>query len=221
VKEGDALVRILQAPDQPFSQAFPIRAPFSGTVTQILKSPGEYVTATGGGTSVLRLDDLSEFWIDAAVPEIDVAKLKVGLPAIAKPNALNGDLYAGILKSIALSSKEAQDRWDRGKVEFQTTLQISKPDAKLKPGMSVVVDVIAAQVKNVLTLPHEFIHREGVESFVITKSGERKSIEVGLSNETKVEIKSGLTEGLEVQMVDFSQISLGAGGAGKRGRSSR
>lgn len=225
IKENDPLVRILQTVDQPLGQVFPLRAPFSGVVTQVLKNPGEYVNAPTSASSgvtdgaIMRLDDLSEFWIDAAVPEIDIAKITNGQKAVIRPNALNGASYEGVVRDISLSSKESQDRWDRGKVEFAISIQITNPDEKLRPGMSAVLDVIAAKVEKVITLPHEFVNRRENSYYVVDIKGKEFPVEVGLTNESLVEIKKGISAGLEVQMIDFSQIT--PGGAGARRRRSR
>jgi multidrug efflux pump subunit AcrA (membrane-fusion protein) len=224
VKENDPLVRIAQTVDQPHAQIFPIRAPFAGVVTQVLKSAGEYVTSSASyssgvsDSSVLRLDDLSEFWLESAVPEIDIDKVKKGLSSQVRPNALGGSSYEGVVREISLSAKESTDRWDRGKVEFSVLIQISNPDEKLRPGMSAVADIIAARVDDVITLSHEFVHRRGDDYYVVDLKDNEIPVQVGLSNESIVEIKSGLKAGTEVKMIDFSQVSTGGANAGRRSR---
>lgn len=224
VKENDPLVRIAQTVDQPHAQIFPIRAPFAGVVTQVLKSAGEYVTSSSSyssgvsDSSVLRLDDLSEFWLESAVPEIDIAKVKKGLASQVRPNAIGGSSYEGVVREISLSAKESTDRWDRGKVEFSVLIQISNPDDKLRPGMSALADIIAARVDDVITLSHEFVHRRGDDYFVVDLNDKEIPVQVGLSNENIVEIKSGLKAGTEVKMIDFSKVSSGGANAGRRGR---
>lgn len=225
VKEGQPLVRISQTLDQPLSQVFPIRAPFAGTVTQVLKREGEFLNDTSGSTavndgSILRLDDLSEFWLDAAVPETDIAKIRTGLQCVIRPNALQGATYAGTVQDISLSSKESTDRWDRGKVEFPISILVTKPDDKLRAGMSAVVDVIAARVENVLTLAPEFVRRDGNNYYVVDEHDTEIPIEIGISNESYIEITKGLKNGTKVKMIDFTQVTPG-GQAEKRKRSSR
>lgn len=223
VKEGQPIVRIAQTMDQPLDQIYPLRAPFAGVVTQVLKREGEFINETSGSTSVtngslVRVDDLSEVWLDAAVPETDIAKLQKGLMCIVRPNALNGTTYQGAVQEISLSSRESYDRWDRGKVEFPISIRIINPNDKIRPGMSAVVDIISAKAENVITLPHEFVHRENNSYYVIDIEGEKIPVDVGLSNESLVEIKKGLTAGTKVRMIDFSEVAAG-GTSGKRKRS--
>jgi len=220
IKEGDALMSISQTIDQPLSQIFPVRAPFTGVITQVLKNEGEWVANTRQD-AVMRLDDLTETWVDANIPEIDIAKVTVGLEAIIRPNALVGRTYKGVVREISLSAKEAADRWERGKVEFPILIQVTDADDELKPGMSVSVDVVAAKAEKVLTLPHEFVHRGPEGYHVVDASDKQHPVETGLTNESLIEIKSGVSEGMEVKMIDFGQIGTGASGGGRRGRSSR
>lgn len=227
VKEGDPLLRVSQTVDQPVAQVFPIRSPFSGVVTQVLKTTGEYVTVASGSSSgisesaILRIDDISEFWLESAVPEVDIAKVKVGLTSQVRPNALSGKSYEGIVREISLSAKESSDRWDRGKVEFAVVVQITNPDTSLRPGMSAVADIIAAKADDVVTLPHEFVQHDEGEYFVIDKDGKEISITVGISNESLIEVKTGLKAGIEVQMIDFSKVTSGGASGKRRSRSSR
>jgi len=227
VKEGDPVLRVSQTVDQPLSQVFPIRAPFSGVVTQVLKTPGEYVTVASGGSSgvsesaILKIDDVSEYWLESSVPEIDIAKVKIGLASQVRPNALSGKSYEGVVREISLSAKESSDRWDRGKVEFAVVVQITNPDESLRPGMSAVADIIAAKADNVITLPHEFVQHDEGEYYVIDKDGKEIPITVGISNESLIEVKTGLKAGTEVQMIDFSKLTPGGASGRRSGRSSR
>ncbi len=211
IKEGAPLVRITQTVDQPVNQVFPIRAPFSGKVTQILKSEGEFVeSGNTANNQILRIDDLSQLRVEVMVPEVDIAKIAINQEVIIRPNALPGNSYKGIVREISLSAKDSEDRWDRGKVEFPVSIEVMEKDDKLMPGMSAVADIVSAKAQNVLTLPHEYVRKDQDRYFVLTKDGEEKDIQIGLNNETVVEIKSGLNEGELITMIDFR-----VGGAAK------
>jgi multidrug efflux pump subunit AcrA (membrane-fusion protein) len=86
-------------------------------------------------------------------------------------------------------------------------LEILDIDEQLKPGMSTVLDIIPAKKSDILTVPHEYIDKQGEKYFVTTKDGAQKEIQVGMQNESIVEIISGLKEGDEITQVDF--INLG------------
>lgn len=206
---GDPIVSLSQTLRGAGEDSFPLRAPFEGTVVQVLRTEGEFVGQSNGGVdaanALVRIDDLTQLMVEASAPEIEVVKLKVGQDAVIKASAVLGRPYKGKIQNIALAAKEQKD-WDRSRVEFGVSIRITDHDEKLKPGMSVIVDVITNQLNKVLTLRHEFIQRDGEKYFVVTEKGDRKPIEVGAQNEEVFEIKQGLQEGEKVKQADFLSL---------------
>lgn len=209
VHAGDPIVSLGQSlKGRAEEEVYPMRAPFDGTVVQILRTEGEYVdpqAQQGNGTALVRIDDLSQTFIDANAPEIEVGKLKQGQEVLIKASAILTKTYHGKIKSISLAAREQKD-WDKSRVEFPVMIEVSDNDGQLLSGMSVVVDIITQKLKNVLTLRHEFIQKDGDQYFVVTADGERKNIEVGMRNEEAFEIKSGVTEGEEIQQTDYLSL---------------
>lgn len=205
VRSGDPIVSFSQSLREAESEIYPLRAPFSGTVVQVHKGEGEYVeqqSAQGSGSALVRIDDFSQMLVEAHSPEIDVGKLKIGMEAIIRASAVLDHTYLGKIHSISLAAKEQTD-WDKSRVEFPVMIQVMNPDPQIKPGMSVIVDIITSRLKNVLTLNHEFIQQDGDQYFVMTQKGERKNIDVGIQNEEVFEIKKGLDEGEKILQIDF------------------
>lgn len=206
VKEGQPLVVVTQTVDQPLAEVFPIRAPFNGTITQILKRQGEYVTTSDDSKNLLVINDLRQMWIDAAVPEVEVGKIALGLEAVIKANALQGRTYKGKLETLSLSPRQATDRWDRGRVEYPSEIRVENPDEKLRPGMTVIIDIISAKVENVLTIRNEYVRKNDEGFYLVDEKGVNYPIKTGLSNEEMVEVVEGAPEGLKVEMIDFGKI---------------
>lgn len=209
VQAGQPLVSVTQTISQPLSEVYPIRAPFAGVVTQILKREGEYVTTNSESGTLIYVDDLSQIWVNANVPEVDIAKVRIGLDAQIRANALPNKLYQGVVRTISLSPRESQDRWDRGRVEYPIEIEVIQPDKDLLSGMTVVADVISAKAEGVATIRHEFLQRDKDGYFLKDLKGKRHNIEVGLSNEELVEITKGAEVGLRVEMKDFAEKSRG------------
>lgn len=208
VHAGDPIVSLAQSLHGSSEDVYPLRAPFTGTVVQILKTEGEYVeqqSSQGAGNALVRIDDLTKLNIEANSPEIEVGKLKVGQEAIIKASAILSRSYKGKIQYISLAAKEQKD-WDKSRVEFSVFIEIIDKDSQIKPGMSVVIDIIANKLTNILTLRHEFIQKDGAKYFVMTEKGEKKSIDIGLQNEEVFEIKSGIVEGQKVQQTDFLSV---------------
>jgi multidrug efflux pump subunit AcrA (membrane-fusion protein) len=205
VKTGDPIVSVTQSL-RGNEEVYPMRAPFPGTVVQILRSEGEYVSTTDATTSSLvRIDDLTKLYVEANAPEIEVAKLRLGQDAIIKASAILDRSYHGKIEHISLAAKEQKD-WDKSRVEFPVLIGITDKDAAIEPGMSVVVDIITSKLSKVLTLRHEFIQKVGDQYYVVTEKGEKKPIDVGLQNEESFEIKKGVAEGDRIRQTDFLSL---------------
>ena len=88
-------------------------------------------------------------------------------------------------------------------MEFPVQVALLNHDDSLKPGMSVVIDILTKKVPGVLMLRHEFIQKDGEEYFVISAKGDRMPIQVGAQNEEVFEIVTGLKEGDRLRQTDF------------------
>jgi multidrug efflux pump subunit AcrA (membrane-fusion protein) len=208
VKAGDPVISLAQSLRGSAEEVFPLRAPFDGTVVQVLRTEGEYVesqSSQNNGNSMVRIDDLTHTFIEANSPEIEVGKLKLGQEVIIKASAVSSRSFKGKIEHISLAATEQKD-WDKSRVEFPVLIQVTDNDGQLKPGMSVVVDIITDKLVGVLTLKHEFIQKDAGKYFVVTEGGEKKNIEVGLQNEEAFEIKKGLNEGEKIQQTDFLSL---------------
>ncbi len=191
---------------QAAENVFPIRAPFTGTVTQVMKSEGQFVRATDSKDFIVRMDDLTKMFVNANSPEMDVVKLKTGLETIIRASAILNKTYKGVVTSISQAATATEQWGGRAQVNFAVKIQVTDADAEFKPGMSALVDIVTNKKENVLTLAHEFIQKEGEDYFVILKDGQRRSIKVGLQNESVFEITEGLKEGDEVRQIDFLKL---------------
>jgi multidrug efflux pump subunit AcrA (membrane-fusion protein) len=205
VHSGEPIVSIAQSL-QAAENVFPIRAPFTGTVTQLLKSEGQFVKQSDPKEFILRVDDLTKMFVNANAPEIDVVKIKPGLEAVIKVSAVLSKNYKGIVREISQAATPKEQWGGRSQVEYLVKIEILDADAQLKPGMTSIVDIITNKKDNVLTLGHEFIQKENENYFVILKNGDRRNIKVGIQNESVFEILEGLNEGQEVQQVDFLKL---------------
>ncbi|VTS01832.1 Efflux transporter, RND family, MFP subunit OS=Planctomyces brasiliensis (strain ATCC 49424 / DSM 5305 / JCM 21570 / NBRC 103401 / IFAM 1448) GN=Plabr_2125 PE=4 SV=1: HlyD_2 [Tuwongella immobilis] len=133
----------------------------------------------------------------------DLLKVADGQPATVKIEAFPNRALKAHVKSVATVA--TQDFMTPEVKMFQTLIEIDESLPGLKPGMSAeVVIKIEDPLVNVLLLPTVAVVG-GVEMgntrrcFVMTPNGpEERTIEIGLSNATQVEIRSGLNEGDQV-----------------------
>jgi multidrug efflux pump subunit AcrA (membrane-fusion protein) len=207
IATGDPIVTMAQSL-QSNEHSFPLRAPFPGTVVQVGRTEGQLVHEGVVNEFIVRIDDLSRLFVTANAPEIDWVKLSPGQEVVIRAAAILTRTYKGVIRELSLAAKADENGgWgNNSKVEFPIRLEVLDADKQLSPGMTVVVDIIAHKVENVLVLPHEYVSRDEGKFFVHLENGEKRMIEIGLQNEEAFEIKSGLKEGDRVKQVDFASL---------------
>ena len=184
-----------------------IRAPQSGLViyassggdphrgSQGLIAEGETVRER---QQLIELPDLSKLKVEVKMHESVRDAIKPGQPATVTFDALPGITIRGHVETIAIIPDSA-DRWMNPDLTvYKTTVVIDdKPDA-LKPGMTAKVEIILADLENVLLVPMHAVTVRGNKKVCFVVDGKKSVItpvEVGLSNEDYVEIKLGLKKG--------------------------
>ena len=165
-----------------------IRAPFSGVVGLRRISPGATVTA---GTEIATISDLSQIKLDFSLPETFLSAMRPGQAIEARAAAYPEMLFRGQVESI----EPTVDPITRS-VTVRAVLP--NPDARLKPGMLMSVNVIA-NPRTALAVPELALVAERDRSFVFKVDPEntalRTPVEVGVRQEGMVEVKRGLRAG--------------------------
>lgn len=184
-------------------QSFPVKAPFTGIVSHVMRNEGEALLTSDKGY-VVRLDDLSKIFVDVKLGEAERGKVKLGQKAIVRVNALPNKTYNAELEQLSLATVEGDSY--REKSDFALRAKILNQNEELLPGMTVLMDIIIEKIEGVPTLPHECVQRDEKGTFVLLKTGARVDIETGLQDEQRAHIKSGLKTGDVVQITDFAGL---------------
>ena len=114
-----------------------IRSPASGAVTMRLADLGEVVNA---GTPLLEVVDLDRLYLKVFVPEVDIGKVRIGLPAQIYIDAFPDMPFAAEVKYIAsraeFTPKEIQTPDERVKLVYAVKLYLEgNPEHRLTPGL--------------------------------------------------------------------------------------
>lgn len=187
-----------------------LTAPISGTVTEIDTPVGSIVSA---GTAGARIDDLSSYYVDMVVSEVDVNSIQLGQPAQLTFIAIPNKTYNGKVTAIGTVGTSTQ-----GVVNFPVTVQITDADSMVKPGMSALVGIETAKDNNVLLVPNQALKTLGNQQVVfVLYQGQLISVpvKVGISNNTTTEITGGSLQEGDVVVLNppVSTTSTNAGGA--------
>ena len=114
-----------------------IRAPANGTVTTRMVDLGEVVTA---GTPLFEIVDLDRLYLKVYVPEIQIGKIRLDLPARIHTDAFPDQPVEATVRYIAskaeFTPKEVQTPDERVKLIFPVKLYLkANPDHRLTPGL--------------------------------------------------------------------------------------
>jgi len=114
-----------------------ILAPTTGTVTTRMVDVGEVVAA---GSPLLELVDLDRLYLKVYVPEVQVGKVRLGLPARIYTDAFPEAPFEATVRYIAsqaeFTPKEVQTPDERVKLIYAVKLYLAaNPDHRLTPGL--------------------------------------------------------------------------------------
>lgn len=202
VKAGDPVVTLSQtlSASEPLH---PIRSGISGKVMQIVHAEGEYMKADDPNNYILRIDDQSEYYVDASAPELSVIYMAIGQPVELSSSAMPDRTFHGKVTEIAEAPK-VQEGWrNQGKVEYQVRIRLGDKSPDLFSGLSFTAKVIVATKKDALVIPIEFLLKDNDQYFVSDVRKGRRPVQVGLVNDREVEITSGVSEGEVLQVIDM------------------
>jgi HlyD family secretion protein len=182
-----------------------IRAPAAGTILTRVVNPGDPVTPLTSyqpGTELATIADMGDLIFKGTVDEIDVGKLRVGLPARIKVGALPTDVVTGHVSRIAPQAQQKE-----GATLFDVEIELD-PSGKivLRAGYSANADLIIREKKDVLVLPERVVIFEdgGKKTFVEIPGADAKDepkkveVKLGISDGMNAEIASGLAKGAKV-----------------------
>jgi HlyD family secretion protein len=147
---------------------------------------------------VATLPDLSSLMSKIYVSEIDIRKIKKGLPVQITIDAFKGKTYTGKVNSIANIGEQL---YNADTKVFEVLVKLDHSDPSLRPSMTTNNKIIVKTFNNVVYVPLESVHA-GTDSipFVYTKDGSRQVVIPGEANDKNIIIEKGLAEGTTVYL---------------------
>jgi HlyD family secretion protein len=175
-----------------------IRSPVSGTILSRAVSIGDPVvplTSYQPGTELMKIARLQDLLFKGVVDEIDVGRLEERMKAKITVGAIPDEEVYGIIDIIApkARNKEGATVFD---IEIIVTEKGNKP---LRVGYSATADIIIDERNGVLVIPEGAVKFEEEKTYVYLANGEKKDVEIGLSDGLNIEVVTGLKEGDEIK----------------------
>lgn len=189
-----------------------IRAPQSGMVANLDVNEGQVITgatSVSEGTRLMTIHDLANLYVQLEVNELDINKLKLGMPAQVTFDAVAGSTFSGRVSQIhPFAVNQNNLRVFRVEVTFE-------PGEKLvRPGISANIRIVTDRVEDAVALTLSAIFTEGGKRFVyvVDDNGDvvRQPVQTGINNTRWVEIREGLDEGVTVTLTRPRQRSRDA-----------
>lgn len=182
-----------------------LETPFGGTVTTANAKEGDQVSPATPG---FRIDDLSHFYADIQLTEVDINRIEVGQDAVLTFDAIPGKEYKAKVTEVGKVGTTVA-----GVVNFVVTIEIIEPDDNVKPGMTAAVTIVVNQMDDILVIPNRAVRlQEGDRVVYILKDNIPTPVKVviGASSDINSElIESELKEGDLIILNPPSQESFG------------
>lgn len=222
VAEGDELITFED------DTLDPIVAEFAGEITTLNVEEEMNVQ---NGAELVEVTDYTNLEMIVNVDELDIAKVQVGQTSKIEVSALTDKGFTGTVTSVA---KEANEDSSTTAANYQVKIQINEPTG-IKIGMTAEATITTEKKENVITVPVAAIQKQDNQYYVLVPSQDtaaqpeegaatdeetsqtiqttQKTVEIGLQNDTVVEIISGLTEGETVVLPSLNSNDSSQTGA--------
>jgi HlyD family secretion protein len=210
-------------------------APMDGVVLTKNVEIGESITSGvssfNAGTVLFSVADTSRMIVKAGVNEVDIGKIRVGMPVRVTLDAYPKVVFNGRIDRISPAV-----RLDEKVRVFDVEIRLDSQGKELRSGMTANIEVIGERKKGVLTVPVESVFQRDDQEIVYVKKAvdpkalaekakakkdekgadgkakedkdawkqffDRRPVVTGLADNARVEIVSGVKAGEEIALED-------------------
>ncbi len=168
----------------------PLFSPIDGEVIVATTQPAQTVTTAD---AVLVLSD--HLIVRAQVDETDIGKIALGQEAVVTLDAYPDTKIKATVEHLYYESKTVNNV-----TIYEVDLLPDSTPAFFRSGMNASIDFKTAAKENILTLPVGAVHTEKGQSYVLVNEAQskepvKKPVTLGITDDKKVEIVSGVDEG--------------------------
>jgi HlyD family secretion protein len=165
-----------------------VSSPFAGMAYNLPVRKDSFVPA---GELLVEVADLHRVRVRAYVDEPEIGRLQKGQAVEVTWDALPGRSWKGTVENLPTNVVQHGTR-----MVGEVTCILDNSDLKLLPNTNVAVSIIQARHDNALTVPREAVRQDSDGKYVfqvVDGKLKRRKVETSISNLTRVEITSGLT----------------------------
>lgn len=189
---------------------YSITSTIDGTVIEKNYDVGDTLdTSTASTTGIAYpavIYDMSALTFDIIVNELDINKIEVGQKVEITADAVEGKTFTGVVDKVNINGTTTN-----GSTNYPVTVLVDGTPEELKPGMNVSAKIVVEDAGSVLCVPVEAVSRGADGTSLVKVAGEGaldengnvvnpskledREVTLGRSDDTYIEILSGLEEG--------------------------
>jgi RND family efflux transporter MFP subunit len=199
--EAQSASQVSRANFQAAKELVEITSPIAGTLVELNVVVGDVPQAGTVAARIARIDSLR---MSFGVPSNLVDKFQVGMEGSLRV-ALDDSTYVCVVRRVA-SAADPQTR------TFTVELSVPNLDGRLQPGAFAKAKFVIESSPTALKVPQSaLMSQEGVYSIYIVAhdTAFARTVQLGLKNETTVEVLSGISAGDEVVYLGQGFLSSG------------
>jgi len=184
-------------------------APFDGLVAKLAMSIGQQAPSSAAAVML----DVSSFYVNLPVAEIDIARIQAAMPVNLRFDALPNTTLQGKVTQIAEAPNTGSP------VTYNVRVSIDPAGKPLLSTMSTTASIGTSNAANVIRLPNRFIRLDTntKKAYATVRQPDNTfkevEIQLGAASDSYTEITAGVNAG---DMVAVPQAN-GGGGFGNRG----
>jgi RND family efflux transporter MFP subunit len=169
-----------------------VKAPFSGVIDEVITEKGQVV---GPGQQLMRIVNLSDMYVSANIPESFIGKIKVGAIVDVQVKSI-GKTYQGRVRQVG-------NYINPNNRNFSIEVAVPNKDNLLRPNQVAVLKIEDYKKPNAILVPESIVTENAAgEKILYTvdvaskePKAVKKTITIGLTSGSNVEVKSGLNKG--------------------------
>lgn len=174
-----------------------VRSTIPGMVLEVPVEVGHSVIETNtfnAGTTLATVADMDDMIFEGKVDESEVGKLEPGMALLLTIGAIQGKQLKATLEHIAPKGVEQE-----GAIQFEIRAALEpQSDVLVRANYSANADIVLDRRDSVLAINESLLQFDGDKKFVEVEVApqkfEKREIKTGLSDGIQIEVVSGLTE---------------------------
>jgi membrane fusion protein (multidrug efflux system) len=174
-----------------------IRAPFSGTIDDVITERGSVV---GPGTPIMRIVSLNNMYLEAEVPEKNISTVKKGSEVIVNFPVLGESLNTKVTQVSNYINPENRS--------FNIQVAVPNKNGKIKPNLTSKIQIKDYSNPKAITVPISIIseNADGEQYLYIAENADKGGnaiakkviIKTGQSQNGSIEITEGIKDGDQI-----------------------